>query len=122
MTAQLVLDHPVIAAHIDAINKLDVDAIMETFAYDALVNDASREFWGSNHIRAFITKEFVGDRITVDPFEIVDNAGMLCVRCRYDGDYDKTGLPDPLVMTSYFRLRDDKIVSLLIIKNTQPQY
>jgi hypothetical protein len=121
MTAQLIQD-PVIAAHIAAINKLDLDAIMETFADDALVNDASREFWGSAHIRAFIAKEFVGDRVTVDPVEIVDNAGMWCVRCRYDGDYDKTGLPDPLVMTNYFRLRDDKIVSLIIIKNTQPQY
>ena len=121
MTAQLIQD-PVIAAHFAAINKFDVDAIMDTFAHDALVNDVSREFWGRDHIRAFIAKEFVGDRVTVDPFEIVDNAGMLCVRCRYDGDYDKTGLPDPLVMTSYFRLRDDKIVSLLIIKNTQPQY
>ncbi|GLE54660.1 nuclear transport factor 2 family protein [Mycobacterium montefiorense] len=121
MTAQLAMD-PVIAAHIAAINKFDVDAIMDTFADDALVNDVSREFWGSDHIRAFIAKEFVGDRVTVDPVEIVDNAGMLCVRCHYDGDYDKTGLPNPLVMTNYFRLRHGKIVSLLIIKNTQPQY
>jgi SnoaL-like domain len=121
MTAQLVLD-PVIAAHIAAINKFDVDAIMDTFADDALVNDVSREFWGSERIRAFIAKEFVGDRVTVDPVEIIDNAGMLCVRCRYDGDYDKTGLPDPLVMTNYFRLRNGKIVSLLILKNTPPQY
>ncbi|MEM6105764.1 nuclear transport factor 2 family protein [Mycobacterium sp. 050272] len=121
MTTQLTLD-PVIAAHIAAINSFDVDAIMETFAEDALVNDFSREFWGSDHIRAFIAKEFVGDRVTVEPVEIVDNAGMLCVRCRYDGDYDKTGLPDPLVMTNYFRLHDGKIVSLFVIKNTEPQY
>jgi hypothetical protein len=121
MTTQLKLD-TVIAAHIEAINRFDVDAIMETFADDALVNDFSREFWGTDHIRAFVAKEFVGDRVTMEPVEVVDNAGMVCVRCRFDGDYDKTGLPDPLVMTNYFRVRNGKIVSLFIIKNNEPQY
>jgi hypothetical protein len=121
MTTQLKLD-TVITAHIEAINSFDVEAIMETFAEDALVNDFSREFWGIERIRAFVAKEFVGDRVTMEPVEVVDNAGMLCVRCRYDGDYDKAGLPDPLIMTNYFRVRDDKIVSLFIIKNTEPQY
>jgi hypothetical protein len=121
MTTQLTLD-PVITAHITAINTFDVDAIMDTFADDALVNDISREFWGTDRIRAFITKEIVGDRVTLEPVEIVDNAGMWCVRCRYDGDFDKAGLPDPLIMTNYFRLRDGKVVSLIIIKNNEPQY
>jgi hypothetical protein len=121
MTAQLTLD-PAITAHITAINSFDVDEIMHTFADDALVNDFSREFWGTDHIRAFIAKEFVGDRVTMEPVEVVDNAGMWCVRCRYEGNYDKTGLPDPLVMTNYFRLLDGKIVSLFVIKNTEPQY
>jgi hypothetical protein len=121
MTVQLSLD-PVIAAHITAINSFDVDAIMDTFADDALVNDFSREFWGPEHIRAFVTKELVGDHVTVEPVEAVDNAGMWCVRCRYEGDYDKTGLPDPLIMTNYIRVRDGKVVTLFIIKNTAPQY
>jgi hypothetical protein len=121
MTAQLTMDAAV-TAHIAAINSFDVDAIMDTFADDALVNDFSREFWGRDRIRAFVSKEFVGDHVTVEPVEVVDNAGMWCVRCRYDGDYDKTGLPDPLIMTNYFRLRDGKIVTVFIIKNTEPQY
>lgn len=121
MTAQLTMD-AAITAHIAAINSFDVDAIMDTFADDALVNDFSREFWGRDRIRAFVSKEFVGDHVTVEPVEVVDNAGMWCVRCRYDGDYDKTGLPDPLIMTNYFRLRDGKIVTVFIIKNTEPQY
>jgi hypothetical protein len=121
MTTQLTMD-PVISAHLAAINDFDVDAIMDTFADDALVNDASREFWGSDRIGTFVAKEFVGDRVTLEPIELVRNADMWCVRCRYDGDYDKTGLPDPLVMTNYFRIRDGKIVTLFIIKNNEPQY
>ena len=60
MTTQLALD-PAIVAHLTAVNSFDLDAIMDTFADDALVNDFSREFWGRDHIRAFMTKEFVGD-------------------------------------------------------------
>jgi hypothetical protein len=121
MTTQLTLDSA-IAAHFAAVNSHDVDAIMATFADDALVNDASREFWGRDHIRAFMSKEFVGDHVTVEPVEVIDNAGMWCVRCQFDGDYDKIGLPDPLIMTTYLRIRDGKIVTLFVIKNTEPKY
>jgi len=121
MTAQLSLD-PVIGAHIAAINSFDMDAIMDTFADDALVNDFSREFWGRERIRAFVAKELAGDHVTMETLETVENAGMWCVRCRYEGDYDKTGLPDPLIMTNYIRVRDGKIVTLFIINNTAPRY
>lgn len=115
MTTRPALD-PAIAAHLAAVNSFDVDAIMDTFADDALVNDIVSEFWGRDQIREFMSREFVGDRVTVEPVEVVDNAGMCCVRCKFDGDYDKTGLPDPLIMTIYFRVRDAKIVTLFIMR------
>ena len=36
--------------HFNAVNAFDVDAIMATFADDALVNDNHREFWGARAI------------------------------------------------------------------------
>jgi hypothetical protein len=116
MTTQLALD-PAIATHIAAVNSFDLDAVMDTFADDALVNDAAREFWGREHIRAWIAKEMIGDHVTLDPVDVVDNAGLYAVRCQFDGDYDKTNLPNPLIMTNYFRVRDGKIVTLFVIKN-----
>ena len=71
MTTQLALD-PAIAAHIAAINSADLDAIMDTFAEDALVNDVSREFWGHDHIRAWVAKEMVGDHVTLEPIEVAE--------------------------------------------------
>ena len=41
----------VVAEHIAAVNALDTDAIMATFAEDAYVNDARREFVGLEVIR-----------------------------------------------------------------------
>lgn len=122
MTTESLMLHPAIAAHIAAINQFDIDAIMDTFAEDALVNDVSREFWGSDRIRAWVAKEMVGDRVTLSPIEVVDNDGLYAVRCEYDGDYDKSSLSDPLVMTNYLRVRDGKIVTLIIIKNSDPKY
>lgn len=37
---------PVLAEHIRAVNAFELDAIVATFAEDAPVNDARREFWG----------------------------------------------------------------------------
>ena len=49
---------------------------------------------------------------------MIDHYGQTIVRARYDGEYDKTDLPDELILTNYFSVRDRKIVSLIIIHNT----
>jgi hypothetical protein len=112
----------VIAEHIAAVNAFDTDRIVATFAPDAYVNDARREIWGSERIRAFVAKEFVGDHVTMEVREVIDHYGDIIVRARYDGTYDKSNLPDELVMTSYFGIRDGKIVSLAVIFNQASPY
>ena len=110
---------PVLAEHVRAVNAFDVDAIVATFAEDALVNDARREFWGAAAIRRWVEKEMVGDKVTLEVTEAVDHYGDTIVRARYDGQYDKTNLPDELILTNYFTVLDGKIVSLIVIR-TQP--
>jgi ketosteroid isomerase-like protein len=105
----------VVAEHIAAINAFDTGRIVATFAPDAYVNDDRREIWGTDAIRAFMAKEFVGDHVTMEVREVIDHHGDIIVRAKYDGDYDKTNLPAELVMTSYFALRDGKITSLTVI-------
>ena len=114
--------HPVLAGYIAAVNAFDEDAIVATFAEDALVNDANREFWGREAIRRWVTREIVGDRVTVEVTDVIDHHGDAIVRGRYDGDYDKTNLPDELILTSYFTVRDGKIVTLIVIRNTSASY
>jgi hypothetical protein len=48
--------------------------------------------------------------------------GVTIVRGRYDGTFDKTNLPDELILTNYFTVRDGKIVSLIVIFNTPASY
>ena len=113
---------PVLAGHIAAVNAFDEDAIVATFADDALVNDAHREFWGREAIRRWAAREIVGDRVTIEVTEVMDHHGDTIVRGRYDGDYDKTNLPDELVLTNYFTVRNGKIVTLIVIRNTPAGY
>ena len=112
----------IVAEHIAAVNDFDLDRIVATFAPDAYVNDNRREIWGTESIRAFMAKEFVGDHVTMEVREVVDHYGDILVRARFDGTYDKTNLPDELVMSSYFGLRDDRIVSLTVIFNQPSPY
>ena len=111
----------VIAEHLAAVNAFDADAIVATFAADAFVNDARREFRGVDAIRAWVEREIVGDKVTIDVREIVENYGDTIVRGAYDGEYDKTNLPaGELIMSNYFGVRDGKITSLIIIRNQPP--
>src|SRR5690349_21626786 len=123
MPSQLITALPaVVAEHIAAVNAFDTDRIVATFAPDAYVNDNRREIWGTEAIRAFMAKEFVGDRVTMEVIEVIDHYGDILVRARYDGTYDKSNLPDEFVMTSYFGIRDGLVVSLAVIFNQPSPY
>jgi nuclear transport factor 2 (NTF2) superfamily protein len=122
MTSPAAVLPPVVAEHIDAVNALDTDRIVSTFAPDAYVNDNRREIWGADAIRKFIDKEFVGDHVTMEVREVIDHYGDIIVRAKYDGTYDKTNLPDELILTSYFAVRDGKITSLAVVFNQPSPY
>jgi hypothetical protein len=111
-----------VADYLAAINVHDIDAAAATFADDAYVNDARREINGIDAIRNWIAKEMVGDSVTMEVREVVDHYGETIVRSRYDGTYDKTNLPDELVMSDYFRVQDGKIISLTVIRNQPSPY
>ena len=112
----------VVADHLAAVNAFDEEAIVATFAIDALVNDARREFWGTDAIRRWVAKEMTGDHVTIEVTEALDHHGQIVVRGRYDGDFDRTNLPDELIMTNYFTIRNEKIDSLFVIRNVPADY
>ena len=113
---------PIIAEHINAINAHDSDRIMNTFAVDAYVNDDRREIWGADAIRKLIDSEFVQFKVTMDIRQIIDHYGDIIVTAKYDGTYDSTNLPDEVVMSNYFLIRDGEIVGLSIILNQPSPY
>jgi hypothetical protein len=112
----------VVADCITATNAMDLEAAVATFAPDAYVNDNRREFVGIDSVRAWLAKEMIGDNVTMDIREVIDHHGDTIVRARYDGTYDKSNLPEEIVLSNYFSVRDGKIVSLVVIFNSPAEY
>jgi hypothetical protein len=112
----------IVAEHICAVNAFDTNAIVATFAKDAYVNDNRREIVGIDAIRRWVEKEMVGDHVTIEVCEVVDHYGDTIVRGAYDGEYEKTNLPKELILSNYFKVRNGKIVSLVIIFNQPSPY
>src|SRR5258708_20233433 len=54
-----------VAAYIAATNAFDIDALMATFAENALVNDHRDEFDGRDAIRSWAQREIIDDRVTM---------------------------------------------------------
>jgi len=54
--------------------------------------------------------------------EVIDHHGETIVRAAYQGEFDKTNLPQEVILTDYFRVLSGKIVSLTIIFNQPSPY
>jgi SnoaL-like domain len=106
-----------VAGYVAAVNAFDLPALTACFAEDAFANDARREFWGKEAIRRWLDRELIGDKVTMAVTAVSEHYGVLKVDAVMDGEYDKNGLPEPLVLTPYFTVRDDHIVGLVIIHN-----
>ncbi len=106
-----------VRTYIAAVNAFDGHTLIGAFSDDAVVNDTRREFGGVNAIRAWLDREIIGDKVTMKVTGTRMNDALVIVDAEMDGDYNKDGLPDPLVLTHYFTLADDHIAQLVIILN-----
>jgi ketosteroid isomerase-like protein len=107
----------VIAAYVKASNDADPNAFLGVFTDDAFVNDIQREFRGKAAIGKWAEREIFGANVTMEVMRAIDHYGDVTVTAKLEGTYDKTGLPDPLILTFYFIVRDDKITMLIILLN-----
>jgi hypothetical protein len=107
-----------VAEYVEASNAVDGNRLIAAFAQDAMVNDAHREFWGVEAIKRWSDREIIGDKVTMDVTGVVQHHGVVIVNALMDGEFDKTNLPDELILTHYFTVQDDRIVTLIIIRNT----
>ena len=99
--APVALPSPV-AAYVEATNNLDLERLLDTFAEDALVNDQLRDYWGKSAIREWAKHDIIGESLTMNVTKVINHYGNFIATANVDGNYDKRGLPDPLVLAFYF--------------------
>ena len=108
---------PLVAAYVEATNNFDFEGLMDTFAEDALVNDQLRDYWGKAAVGEWAKRDIMDQRLTMTVTQVIHHHGNFIVTANVDGDYDKRGLPDPLVLAFYFSVESDLIVQLIILRN-----
>ena len=106
-----------VAALVRAVNSCDVGAMLEVFSEDALVNDELLDHWGKEQLGGWAERNVVGKRLALHVVSSVKHHGQLILTTHATGDFDNRGLPDPLVLSFYFSLHDDKIIQLIILQN-----
>jgi len=100
------------AAYVRATNNHDHAAFMACFAENAVVNDAGREFRGRAAIAAWSRHEIMDAQVTLEVLDVAQRDREVIITTKVEGNFDRTGLPDPLFISHHMSLEGDKIVAL----------
>jgi SnoaL-like domain len=103
---------PVIENYVHAINSHDPASFVSLFAADAVVDDIGREFRGTAAIKGWSDREIFEVKVTLEVIDFTNGDGEATITSKVDGTFDRTGLPDPLILVHYLTVKDDKIVRL----------
>lgn len=104
----------VITDFIAASNKPDSDAFVNCFSDDATVIDEGQTRTGKRAIKNWSDIYHFAANVTLEPRAVKQSDNEITVICKLDGDYDKTGLPDPLLLDYHFSICAGKITRLSI--------
>lgn len=99
-------------AFVASANAHDAETFLELFAEDAIVVDVGREIRGLKAIRDWSTREIFQANVTFQVRASSEEGNVTRLVVEVDGDFDRTGLPNPLVMTQTLTVSGDKIVRL----------
>jgi hypothetical protein len=100
------------AAYVRAINGRDAAAFIALFADTAVVNDVGREFRGRAAIKDWSDREIFAARVTLEVIDVADRDGETVITTKVEGNFDRTGLPDPVIINHHITAEGGKIVGL----------
>jgi len=109
MTIQL---PPTTAGYVGSINDHNRATFNALFAEDAVVIDIGREFRGPAAIKAWSDHEIFDAKVTLEVIDVADKGGETIVTTKVDGNFDRTGLPDPVIINHHITAKGGKIVRL----------
>lgn len=111
MSKELQLPQP-IAAFIEATNAHNRDEFLATLTESAVITDEGQEYRGIGAIQEWSDEKYIGAKVKLDVVDLMSGNGKTIVTLKVDGNFDKTGLPDPFLMDFHFTVDANKIVAL----------
>lgn len=112
MNKELQIPKP-IADFIEAINQENSDAFLAAFTENAAITDEGSEYRGIAAIKKWNEEKNIGAAIRLTPVKAIDRDGKIVLTTEVDGNFDKTGLPDPFLMDLHFTTENNKINGLI---------
>ena len=109
MTIQL---PPIANAYVQAVNGHNPQAFLALFGDAAVVDDVGKMFHGLPAIKAWSDREIFDADVTLDVVSVANGDGEVVITTKVDGNFDRTGLPDPVVIDHCMRADANKIVGL----------
>jgi hypothetical protein len=103
---------PTAASYVRSINDHDRAAFNALFAESVIVNDVGREFGGSAVIKAWSDREIFDAQVTLEVIDVADRDGETVITTKVDGNFDRTGLPDPVIINHHITADTGKIIGL----------
>lgn len=98
--------------YLSATNSHDAVKFMSLFAPDAVVEDAGRTITGLAAIQEWSDREIFAAAVNLESLGVRATEKSAVVTTKVDGNFDRTGLPDPLLIAHTIEAEDGKIVRL----------
>ena len=103
-----------IAAFIEATNAHNTNEFLATLTHSAVITDEGQEYRGIDAIRKWSNEKYISAKVTLDVVDAVSINGKTIVTLQVDGNFDKTGLPDPFLMDFHFTIDTNKIAGVVV--------
>jgi len=113
LSKQLQLPAPIIA-FIEATNAHDTNGLFAALTASAVITDEGHEYRGMEAIKEWSDEKYIGARVRLKAVNVINRDRKTIVTTKVDGNFDKTGLPDPFYMDFHFIVDGDKIAALNI--------
>jgi len=103
---------PLAESYVQATNSHDAAAFLGLFADNCLVDDNGREFRGLDAIREWSNREIFAAQVTLEVIRSVVRDSETVVTTKVDGNFDRTGLPNPVIIDHHIAAEGGKIIGL----------
>ena len=104
--------------YVESTNNSEPARFLALFADDAIVHDAGHVHHGREAIRNWSQREIFDVQVTLEVLEVADRDGLTVLTTKVDGAFDKTGLPDPLIIEQRLKINGEAIRELECVLKT----
>lgn len=103
---------PLAEAYVLSTNNRNPAGFIGLFADDAVVDDNGRKIHGLDAIKEWSDREIFGAQVTIEVLGCGVSDGQVVITAKVDGNFDRTGLPDPVIINHHISAEGEKITRL----------